>query len=47
MAHLQDPSFVQSVLGDLEGVDVNDPAIQEMLAAMGGAPPPAPDADKK
>lgn len=32
----QDPSFVQELLGQLPGVDINDPRIQEALKEVGG-----------
>ena len=43
-AMFQDPSFVQSVLGSLPGVDPNDPRIQSVLNAMPQSPP---DGEKK
>ena len=33
-AKFMDPSFLQSVLGSLPGVDPNDPRIQSVLNAM-------------
>lgn len=32
----QDPSFVQELLGQLPGVDINDPRIQKALKEVGG-----------
>mmetsp|Transcript_42491 Transcript_42491/g.141371 ORF Transcript_42491/g.141371 Transcript_42491/m.141371 type:complete len:86 (+) Transcript_42491:818-1075(+) len=35
-AVFQDPSFIQSVLGSLPGVDPNDPVIQSVLQKQDG-----------
>ena len=39
----QDPSFVQSVLGSLPGVDPSDPRIQSVISQL----PQNPDAKDK
>ena len=44
---VQDPSFVQSVLGSLPGVDPNDPRIQQVLSGMPQNPDEKKEGDKK
>ncbi|CAE7172980.1 RPN10 [Symbiodinium pilosum] len=42
---LQDPSFVQELLGSLPGVDIDDPRIQDALKEVSGGAPPKKDGD--
>ena len=42
-----DPSFVNQLLSDLPGVDMNDPQIQAAMAALGAGAASASDAQNK
>lgn len=41
------PEYLQSVLGNLPGVDVNDPALQAAIQSVAGTAPAEGEAKKK